>query len=91
MCYTYGRSKTIIKQRRKKYQQQLEQIENEIAECLKVKPGLFRTPQIMTVLTGFVHNDKHQLQVELKRRRAMLKFDAEDQQLIQAFYELKPR
>jgi hypothetical protein len=29
--------------------------------------------------------------MELERRRSMLKFDAKDHQLVQTFYQLKPR
>jgi hypothetical protein len=39
MCHTYGRSKLLVEQRRRKYQQEHEQIENEINQHMKQIPA----------------------------------------------------
>ena len=47
--------------------------------------------RIMTVITNLIHNDQYEMRTEFQRRRKMLKFDAEDHQLVATFYQLKPR
>ncbi|CAF3054034.1 unnamed protein product [Rotaria sp. Silwood2] len=94
MHYTYGRSKNLIEQRRKKYEKQLEFIRNEAEKYIKQPRNI--TAQIdmnnmMTIITYLIHKDQYQLSIELERRRGTLKFDAKDHQLVQAFYQLKPR
>jgi hypothetical protein len=47
--------------------------------------------QIVTIVNNIVDKDQYQLRLELERRRHILKFDAKDHQLVDAFYQLKPR
>jgi hypothetical protein len=45
----------------------------------------------MIILNAFLDKDHYHLRIELERRRQILKFDAKDHQLIETFYQLKPR
>ena len=92
MNYTYGRSKVLIEQRLKKYKKSLEKINNDIQTHFKTSSH--SSPlldQVVALVNELIHHDQYQLRIELERRRNMLKFDAKDHQLIQAFYQLKPR
>ncbi len=91
MCQTYGRSKIVIEQRQKKYQQQLEQIQNDINEYLKQAPALIDINKIITLINHLIHQDQSSLRLELERREDMLKFDAQEHQYVHVFYNLKPR
>jgi hypothetical protein len=42
--------------------------------------------QLMAVVTDLVYKDQYPLRIELERRRDMLKFDAHNHQLVEAFY-----
>lgn len=93
MCYTYGRRKNLIEQRRKYFQQQLMQINDKLNEHLKQASHLAiaDTDQLMLFANNFISREQYQLRMELERRQAMLKFDAKDHQLVELFYGLKPR
>jgi hypothetical protein len=92
MSYTYGRRKQLIVQRRKCFQEQLQEITNKIQEHMKQSPySTIDSNQIVTIVTNIVDKDQYQLRLELERRRHILKFDAKDHQLVEAFYQLKPR
>ena len=92
MPYTYGRSKKLIEQRRKKYQQQLDLIQQEMTHYLEQKVNInMEINQILPILDGFIEKDQCRLRIELERRRVLLKLDAQEHQLVQAFYHLNPR
>ncbi|CAF3564401.1 unnamed protein product [Rotaria socialis] len=91
MCYTYGRSKTLIEQRKQKYKQQFEQIQKDINEYMKQPLVLIDMGNVMNIINNFIHKDQYQLRVELQRRRTMLQFDAKEHRLVHDFYQLKPR
>ena len=91
MCQTYGRSKIIIEQRQKKYQKQLEQIQNDINEYLKQAPTLIEINKIIQLLNHLIHQDQTSFRLELERRKDMLRFNAKEHQYVHAFYNLKPR
>ncbi|CAF4885152.1 unnamed protein product [Rotaria sp. Silwood1] len=91
MCYTYGRGKALIKERQKYFQQQIEVNTHELDEHRKQTPATIDTEKLISIITAFIQQDQSNLRIELDRRRAMLKFDAKDHQLVEAFYQLKPR
>ena len=92
MPYTYGRSKTLIEQRRKKYKQQLDVIQQQMTQYLEQKVNMnMEMNQILEILNNFIEKDQSRLRIELKRRRIILKLDAQEHQLVQAFYNLNPR
>ena len=92
MCYTYGRSKTLIQQWKQKYEKQFQNIENKINEFVKqisLQPNY--TDNIINIIHHLIHNDQYQLRVELERRRTMLHFNPKEHQLVNDFYKSKPR
>jgi hypothetical protein len=92
MCSTYGRSKLLIEQRRRKYERRLQQIRMDIDEYLKRVPSSITNPdQLVTIMHDLVHKEQYELRLELERRRHALKFHAQDHRLVHAFYNLKPR
>ena len=92
ICYTYGRKKHVIEQRLKKYKASFDQIHQELNQYTKHCPALLINPdRIMTLIEDFLYKDQYRLRIELERRRTMLKLDAQDHQLLQYFYQLKPR
>ena len=91
MCYTYGRSKHIVEQRYKKFQQQLQQVQSDIDKHITQTPiPLLDLTMTRKIVTDLVHATQSPLRIELERRRAMLEFDARDHQCIHSFYDLKP-
>ncbi len=81
MSHTYGRSKVLVKQRPQKYQQELEQIDNEINTHLKQVPlAIVDIYKIIEMITNVINQDQYQLRIELERRRKMLKLNAQDHQ-----------
>ncbi len=92
MPYTYGRRKQLIVQRRKCFQEQLQEITNKIQEHMQQSPySIIDSNQIVTIVTNILDKDQYQLRLELERRRHILEFDAKDHQFVEAFYRLKPR
>jgi hypothetical protein len=93
MCYTYGRSKVLIKQRKQKYEKQFQQIQNELDEFVKKAPPQLHVDNntIINIINNLIYKDQYQLRIELERRRIMLHFDAKEHQLVNDFYKSKPR
>ncbi|CAF1372343.1 unnamed protein product [Rotaria sordida] len=91
MCSTYGRRKILIEQRQKYFQQQIEENTSEIDEHLKQLSTSIDANRLIEIIIDLVCQDQNQLRLEFQRRRSMLKFDAKDHQLVEAFYQLKPR
>ena len=91
MCYTYGRSKRIVEQRRQKFQQQLKHITGDIDKHMTTNTAPeWNSAMVINILTGLVDKNHYPLRVELERRREILRFDAKDHCCIQAFYDLQP-
>ncbi|CAF1516073.1 unnamed protein product [Adineta ricciae] len=90
---TYSRSKLSIQQRQKKYQTDLFKIDNEINMCIAQIPRTLNQflDQTMVIIRHLIYQDQSQLRMELEGSRTLLKSDAHDHQLFQAFYNLKPR
>ncbi|CAF1336678.1 unnamed protein product [Adineta steineri] len=92
MCYSYGRSKILIEQRHKNFMKKLQQLQINIDEHIKqISLSTADMNNLMNIINDFLHTDQYELRMELERRRAMLKFDARDHQLVHTFYNLKPR
>ena len=91
MCYTYGRSKILIEQRHKIYQEKLEKIQIDIDGHMKQISSFIDSNRLMTIITDLVYKDQYELRMEFERRRGILKFNAKDHQLVHTFYNLKPR
>ncbi|CAF2717496.1 unnamed protein product [Rotaria sp. Silwood2] len=91
MCYTYGRSTTLIKQQLKKYKQQFEKNQEAIYEHMKQVPSIINMEIINNIINDLVSEDQHQLHAELERRKIMLRLEAEEHRLIENFYGLKPK
>jgi hypothetical protein len=93
MCHAYSRTKTLIQQRLQKYKEQLEYNQNEINEYMKKVSPTYNNDmnKITYVLNNLIYKDQYPLRIELERRRHMLQFDAKEHQLVNEFYQLKPR
>ena len=93
MPYTYGRSKTLIEQRQKKYQQQFDALQQEITQYLAQKPQdiNMEIDELLQIVDNFIEQEQSKLRTEFERRRILLKFDAQEHLLIEAFYDLNPR
>jgi len=93
MCYTYGRSKVLIKQRKQKYEQHFQHIQNELNEFMKKAPPQLHVDNntIINIIDNLIYKDQYQLRVEFERRPIMLHFDAKEHQLVNDFYKSKPR
>ncbi|CAF4385925.1 unnamed protein product, partial [Adineta steineri] len=92
MCYSYGRSKILIEQRHKSFMKKLQQLQINIDEHIKqISLSATDMNNLMTIIDDFLYRDHYELRMELERRRAILKFDAKDHQLVHTFYNLKPR
>ncbi|CAF1285191.1 unnamed protein product [Rotaria sp. Silwood1] len=91
MCYTYGRSKNLIKQHLEKYKLQCEKNQEAIHEHMKRIPFSIDMQNITTMINNLVQKDQYQLRHELDRRKTILRLDAEEHQLVEKFYQLKPR
>ena len=91
MCHSYGRSKHIVEQRRRKFQQQLEHMTGDIDKHMKQQPiPQWNSAMVINMIADLVDKNNYPLRVELERRREMLRYDAQDHRSIQAFYDLGP-
>ncbi|CAF4132862.1 unnamed protein product, partial [Rotaria sordida] len=91
MCYTYGRSKNLIKQRLEKYRVQCDKNQGAINEHIKQTPAIIDIQNITTMINNLINKDQYELQLELDRRKTMLRLDAEEHKIVEEFYQLKPR
>ncbi|CAF3104310.1 unnamed protein product [Rotaria sp. Silwood2] len=91
MCHTYGRSKNLIKQRIQTYKLQCEKIQEAINEHMKQAPVNINLQNMTTIINNLIQNDQYELQLELNRRKTMLRLDAEEHKLVEHFYQMKPR
>jgi hypothetical protein len=100
MCYTYGRSKTFIKQRRKKIEKQLKKAENALklfeqqtsSNCAQETDGVavLSINVLSSIVGAFVHKRQQKLRDDFQYNRKMLLWDSTDDHLVQAFFHLKP-
>jgi len=98
ICYTYGKSKVLIQQRRKKIQKQLQQTQYTIhlfeqKILSKTAPHIDCRSEIkslFSMLHIFVHEHQQKLRDEFEYKKQKLILDATDHHLVQAFFDLKP-
>ncbi|CAF1533336.1 unnamed protein product [Rotaria sp. Silwood1] len=98
MNYTYGRSKTLILQRLKTIQRQLEQASQALQnfgnqplpQCIsELNPPLDFT-KLNAIVTAVVRKGQHKLKQQFEHNKKMLMLDSTDHRLVQNVYDLKP-
>ncbi|CAF4979880.1 unnamed protein product [Rotaria sp. Silwood1] len=98
MNYTYGRSKTLILQRLKSIQRQLQQAsqalqnfgDQPLPQCLsEMNPPLDFT-KLNAIITAVVRKGQHKLKQQFEHNKKMLMLDSTDHHLVQEVYDLKP-
>ncbi|CAF4024461.1 unnamed protein product [Rotaria sordida] len=91
MCYTYGRSKNLIKQRLAKYKLQCDKNQEAINQCMKQAPLIIDMQTITTMINDLINKDQYELRLELERRKTMLRLDAEEHKIVEEFCKFKRR
>ncbi|CAF2854472.1 unnamed protein product [Rotaria sp. Silwood2] len=98
MNYTYGRSKTLILQRLKTIQRQLQQASQALQNfgnqplpaCISdMNPPLDFT-KLNGIVTAVVRKGQHKLTQQFEHNKKMLMLDSTDHRLVQEVYDLKP-
>jgi len=98
LCYTYGRSKHMIQQRRIQIEKHLEEIHNTIQLfekeiLLKLQQHINCSSEIQILLSNintFVHECQQKTRNEFEYKKQMLILDANDHHLVQNVFHLKP-
>ena len=99
MLRAYGRSKSMIGQRRIQIEEKLEYVQNAIAQfeqqtLSQSVPNVDYSSELnalSSIVRTFVIENQQQLRSELEHKRKMLVLDATDYRLVQAFFDLKPK
>ena len=99
MAHAYGRSKSMIGQRRIQIEKKLEYVQNAIAQfeqqvlsqSVSNVDYSSELNSLSSIVRTFVVENQQQLRSELEYRRKMLVLDATDHRLVQAFFDLKPK
>ncbi|CAF2806253.1 unnamed protein product [Rotaria sp. Silwood2] len=98
MNYTYGRTKTLIEQRLKTIQRQLQQASQALQNfgnqplpqsISDMNPPLDFT-KLNAIVTALVRKGQHKLTQQFEHNKKMLTFDSTDHRLVQEVYNLKP-
>jgi len=97
-CYTYGRSKTLIEQRLKQIQEQLQQAQNAVhlfeqQIISKAAPYIHCSSDMQvlsSIVTKFIREHQQKLQNKFEYKRQILILDATDHHLVRTFFHLKP-
>jgi hypothetical protein len=97
-CHTYGRSKTLIKQRLNQIEQHLQQARNTIqqfdeeilSKCAQYDDCYSAIKQLFSIIHQFLQEKQRPLQHELEYKRAMSILDGTDHQLVQTFFDVEP-
>lgn len=98
ICYTYGRSRRIVEQRRQKFQQQLQETQNalQLFEQQLLSKSAYpvhccsEIQALPSILRTFIDEHKQKFRDELEYKRQELILDATDHQFVQQFFSLKP-
>ena len=98
ICYTYGRSKTLIEQRLKQIQEQLQQAQNAVQLfekqiIPKAAPYIHCSSEMQvlsSIVTKFIREHQQKLQNKFEYKRQILILDATDHHLVRTFFRLKP-
>ena len=96
-CPSFGRPLKVIQQRRKTIEHQLKRTEKELHQLLlqlpewtdKAEPPM-SSVALSTAILACVDKGQQRLCAAFKHKHLMLKLDADDHQLINAFYALQP-
>ena len=99
MVHVYGRSKSMIEQRRIQIEQKLEHAQNTIAQfeqqmLSQSVPNVDYSSELnslSSIVRAFVQENQRELRSELEYKRQMLILDATDHRLVQAFFDLNPK
>ena len=99
MVHVYGRSKSMIEQRRIQIEQKLEHAQNTIAQfeqqmLSQSVPNVDYSSELnslSSIVRAFVQDNQRELRSELECKRQMLILDASDHRLVQAFFDLNPK
>ena len=96
-CPSFGRPLKMIEQRRKTIENQLKRTANELSQLLLQLPEWTDKAQppidsvaLSTAIFVCVEKGQQRLCAAFKHKQTMLKLDAADHQLIDAFYALRP-
>lgn len=98
ICHIYGRSKTLIEQRLKQIERQLQQVHNAIqhfedemlSKCAFDEDCANAMRKLSSILHLFVQEKQRSLQYEFEYKRKMFILDATDHQLLQKFFDAQP-
>ena len=99
MVHAYGRSKSMIEQRRIQIEQKLEDVQKTTAQfeqqmLSQSVPNVDYSSEmdsLSSIIRTFVHEKQQQLRSELEYKRQMLILGATDHRLVQAFFDLNPK
>ena len=99
MVHAYGRSKSMIGQRRIQIEKKLEYVQNAITQfeqktLSQSVPNVDYSSELnalSSIVRTFVQENQQQLRSELEYKRKMLILDATDHHLVQAFFDLNPK
>ena len=99
MAHAYGRSKSMIGQRRIQIERKLEHVQNAIAQfeqqtLSQSVPNVDYSSELNSlpsIVRTFVQENQQQVRSELEYKRKMLDLNATDHRLVQAFFDLKPK
>ena len=99
MAHAYGRSKSMIAQRRIQIEKKLEHVQKAIAQfeqqvLSQSVPNVDYSSELnalSSIVRTFVQENQQQVHSELEYKRKMLVLDATDHRLVQAFFDLKPK
>ena len=98
IIHTYGRSKILIVQRLKQFEQHLQQVQTEIkkfeeeivSKCSHDDNCFSATKKLFTIIHQFVQEKQQPSQDKFQYKRDMLILDATDHQLLQDLFALQP-
>lgn len=90
--YKLRSQKSINSTTSKYFQNKIITCKNQIKEFKqKEASSSLDLKQLEHIINNFIHQDQYRLRIELERQRQMLKFNAQDHQLVDTFYPLNPR
>ncbi|CAF3932390.1 unnamed protein product, partial [Rotaria sordida] len=98
MNYTYGRSKTLIIQRLKSIERQLQQVSQALQDfgnqplpqCLSEMNPPLDFEKISAMVTAVVRKGQHKLKQQFEYNKKMLKLDSTDHLFVKNVYDFKP-
>ena len=97
ISHTYGRSKILIEQRLKQFEQHLQEAqtaikqfeEDIVSKCLHDDNCVSTMKKLFTIIHQFVQEEQQSLQDVFQYKRETLILDATNHQLLQQFFNLQ--